>query len=43
MQAELDVEEDFHVPPLFQLASPMDEVRLKDAAEEVLSLPDASR
>lgn len=43
LQADLDVEEDFHVPPLFQLATPVDESRLKDAAEEVLSLPDNAR
>ena len=42
-QAELDVEEDFHVPPLFHLANPMDEARLKDAAEEALNLVDAAR
>ncbi|KAK9864724.1 hypothetical protein WJX84_007033 [Apatococcus fuscideae] len=41
--ADLDVEEDFHVPPLFQLASPVDEARLKDAAEDVLMLPETSR
>lgn len=43
LQADLDVEEDFHVPPLFQLATAVDELRLKDAAEEVLSLPDNAR
>ena len=43
LQADLDVEEDFHVPPLFQLASPVDEARLKDAAEDVLMLPETSR
>lgn len=31
------------MPPLFQLATPVDESRLKDAAEEVLSLPDNAR
>ncbi|KAK9867624.1 hypothetical protein WJX84_000248 [Apatococcus fuscideae] len=41
--ADLDVEEDFHVPPLFQLDTPMDESRLKEAAEEVLCLPDNAR
>ena len=43
LQADLDVEEDFHVPPLFQLETPVDESRLKDAAEEVLCLPDNAR